>query len=366
MKKKQNPKVPETPKERKVKLKRPFKRAQKAEDKLKAAIQNVPRITNETLTEHREEVLSSARKYIYPLQHSRHSIVRISIGLLIAVVIGFLAYCGLALYKFQSTSGFIYDVTKVLPFPVAKTGSSWVSYESYLFELRRNMHYYESQQEADFSTKSGKDQLDRLKKQAMDRVIREAYTKQLADKHDVSVSNRAVNDQVSLVRKQNRLGTSDRVFRDVLKEFWGWTPDDFKRSLRQEMLQQAVVAKLDTQTRERANSAKTQLTSGTPFETVATQMSDDTATKAAGGVLPAPVTSSDRSLAPVLSDRIFRLQANEVSDIINTGYTLEIVKILEASPNSRRVARIQFILKNINTYTKPLEKSSPLKSYIKV
>jgi hypothetical protein len=39
-------------------------RIKKAEDKVTEALGNVPRITNETVAEHREEVLSSARKYL--------------------------------------------------------------------------------------------------------------------------------------------------------------------------------------------------------------------------------------------------------------------------------------------------------------
>ena len=58
---------------------------------------NVPRITNETVAAHREEVLSSARKYIYPLQHSKHRIVRISLSLLATALVVFFVYCGLAL-----------------------------------------------------------------------------------------------------------------------------------------------------------------------------------------------------------------------------------------------------------------------------
>ena len=148
-------------------LQRPFKRAKAPEDKVTDALSNVPRITTETVEEHREEVLSSARKYIYPLQHSKHSVVRISVGILLAVLLAFFAYCGLALYKFQSTNGFIYGVTKVIPFPVAKVGPTWVSYESYLFELRRNMHYYHTQQQTNFSTPGGQVQLKHLRQQAM-------------------------------------------------------------------------------------------------------------------------------------------------------------------------------------------------------
>jgi hypothetical protein len=249
-------------KTRLVRVPKAFQRTKAAEEKVSEALRSAPRITNETVIEHREAILSGARKYIYPLQHSKHSIVRTSVGLLAAALIIFFTYCGLALYHYQSTSGFVYGVTRVIPFPVAKAGSSWISYESYLFELRRNMHYYQGQQAANFSTKDGKAQLSVLKTQAMKQVILNAYVSQFASKDHVIISSLEVNDQVTLLRSQNRLGSSQNVFNDVLNEFWGWNESDFKRELKQQLLQQAVVNKLDMATNARAQAALKQVNAG--------------------------------------------------------------------------------------------------------
>jgi hypothetical protein len=341
-------------------------RIKKAEDKVTEALGNVPRITNETVAEHREEVLSSARKYIYPLQHSKHRVVRTSIGLFIVVVIGFFVYCSLALYKFQSTDEFIYGVAQVIPFPVAKTGNSWISYQSYLFELRRNMHYYQSQQQVDFGTKDGKAQLQHLKQQALAQVVQDAYVKQLANKYHVSVSNLQVNNEVTLVRTQNRLGSSDRVFKDVLNQFWGWTEDDFKRELKGQLLQQAVVAKLDTATTARAQAALKQLQGGTDFGTLASQVSQDVATKTNGGQYGTAITQNDADIPPAVAQAIFNLKPNQISGIINTGYTLEIVKLISTSGNTAIAAHIQFNFQPITTYTKSLQVTEKPHDYIKI
>jgi hypothetical protein len=282
------------------------------------------------------------------------------------VVIAFLVFCGVSLYKLQSTSGFIYDVTRVLPFPVAKAGDSWVSYESYLFELRRNMHYYHTQQQADFTTPSGRDQLKRLKKQAMTEVIQAAYVKKLAKQNNVSVSTQQVKNQVELVRNQNRLGNNERVFKEVLKEFWDWSQADFERELRQELLQQAVVAKLDTSTNQRANGALKRLQAGEDFAKVATETSEDPATKAAGGQFTNPITPNDRNLAPAVTDALFKLKAGQTSGLINTGYTLEILKVAEVNAKDRKAAHIQFIFQPIKLYVDPVQQKYPPKHYIKV
>ena len=81
---------------------------------------DVPQITNETIAEHREQVLSGARKYIYPLQQSKHRIILITVSVMITAVIGLLVYCSLALYKFYQYNTFLYRVTQVVPFPIAK------------------------------------------------------------------------------------------------------------------------------------------------------------------------------------------------------------------------------------------------------
>jgi hypothetical protein len=344
----------------------PGRRVKSAEERVNDALSNVPRITNDTVADHREEVLSSARKYIYPLQHSKHHVVRISLVLLVLVVVGFFAACGLSLYKLQNTSGFIYDVTQIVPFPVAKVGPSWVSYESYLFELRRNMHYYQTQQQANFSTKDGHAQLARLKQQAMTQVITDAYVKQLAAQHGVTVTDQAVTDQLDLVRSENRLGNSDRVFREVLDEFWGWNEADFRRELKQQLLEQAVVTKLDTTAHVRAQAALVQLKSGADFATLAAQLSDDPATKTNGGQYPEALTLSDRDIPPTITDAVFHLKPGQISGIINTGYSLDIVKVLDSSGGTVHAAHLQFNLQPSSVYVKPLQAKEPPRRYIKI
>jgi hypothetical protein len=256
------------------------------------ALSDLPRITNETVAEHREQILGSARKYIYPLQHSRDKVIKVSIILLITAVVAFFAYLGLALYKFQSSSTFVYEVTRVLPFPVAKAGSYWVSYESYLFELRHLTHYYETQQKEDFHNESGARHLARLKQDSMQKVIDDAYFKELAKKNNISVSNREVEDQITLVKAQNRLGSNDQMLGDVLAQFWGWTLTDFKRELKSQLLSQKVASELDTATHARAANAYAEVEGGADFATVASKYSDDEASKAKGGQYPAPVSKT--------------------------------------------------------------------------
>ena len=313
------------------------------------------RITNETVAARREEVLGSARKYIYPLQASKHRIVKLSVALLIAAVIGFFSFCALELYKFQSTSSFIYGVTQVIPFPVAVVGNRYfVSYNDYLFELRHYMHYYRTQQHIDFGTKEGMQQLAVFKQRSLDQALQNAYVARLADENNISVSDGDVDAAVALVRSQNRLGADDQVFQSVLSEFWGWSVDDFRRELRQELLAQKVVDVLDVKTHDRANTALAQLKHGADFAVLAKKVSDDTATRGRGGDYGSLIAASNNELAPQIIAALFKLKAGQHSDIINTGYSLEIVKVTAVQGKQVRASHIVFNFQLVTAYTDPL------------
>lgn len=333
--------------------------------KIVPVVDTVPRITTETMAAHREEVIGSARKYIYPIQHSKHRIILITTGLLIAGIIAFFGYCTVALYKFQSISGFLYRVTQVIPFPVARADGKFVSYESYLFEVRHYTHYYESQLKLDFRTTEGKQQLTAFKKQALEKVVNDAYIKKLASKYRVSVSEQQVNDQITILRNQNRLGNNDKVFEDVLKDYWGWSVNDFKRSLRSQILAQNVIVSIDTTTTEKANEALAALKSGADFAIIAKQYSDDTGSKDNGGDIGI-IERSKRDLTPETVEALYKLQPTQFSEVINIGYSLEIVKNLETTADGKiHAAHILFNFKDLTTYVNDLKDKQKAQVYIR-
>lgn len=326
---------------------------------------DVPRITTDTVAAHREEVIGGARKYILRLGHTKHRIVTITTSLIVLALVTFLAYSTVALYRLQSTSSFMYRVTQVVPFPVAKAGSSFVSYESYLFEVRHYTHYYENQLKLDFNSPEGKQQLIAFKKQALEKVINDAYVKKIAKEKNITVSNKQIDDQIALLRTQNRLGDSDAVFEDVLRDYWGWSVDDFRRSLKDQMLAQNVAAVLDTTTTERANAASAELKTGADFGAMAAKYSDDIATKGSGGEIGV-IEKTKRDIAPQTMDALYKLQKGQFSEVINTGYALEIVKNLDVTTDGKvRAAHIVFNFKDIADQLNALKDKQHARSYIK-
>lgn len=327
------------------------------------SLEDVPQITNETIAEHREEVLKGARKYIYPLQHSKHRIVLITSIIIIGAVVSFLVYCALALYRYHQYNTFIYRVTQVAPFPIARVGNRFVAYENYLFELRHYVHYYQNQLNQGFTGEDAQ-QLVAYRKQALQDVINNAYIKTLAAKNNIGVSDREVQDRINQVRAQNRLGSNNKVFADVLRSYWGWSVNDFKRSLKDQILAEKVIAKLDTETTTRANQALAQLRAGADFTTIAKQYSSDPSVATNNGDYGFSITKDNPNIHPNVATELFKLKTGEVSNIINAGQTLEIVKVTQVNGDVATAQHISFKLKDSQTFIDQIKKTTPTHNYV--
>ncbi len=326
----------------------------------------VPRITNETVAMHREDVLKGARKYIYPLQHSKNRIIVITTTLIIVLIVGFFTYCTLALYKFDSYSSFLYKVTQVIPFPIARINGHFVSYNNYLFELEHYVHYYQTQEKLNFSTPSGKQQLADYQTRALQKVLDDAYIGELAAKNHVTVTSQQLNDEITIVRQENRLGDNQSEFNSVLKTYYGWDLNDFKRELKTQLLENNVVSTLDTATHARANSAYAQLQKGTDFATLASQVSDDTTTKSNGGQYGFLISQNNINVSPIVVNALFAIKPGQYTPILNTGPSLEIDKNLSVAGDQIQASHMVFNFQDVNTYLAPLKNTQKAKVYIKV
>jgi hypothetical protein len=328
---------------------------------------SVPRITNENVAEHREDIISGARKYIYPLKHSKHRIVLLSTSIFLAVILLFSVVSVLFLYRFQTTSAFMYQVTRVIPFPIARTSSTFVAYENYLFELNHYIHYYENQQQLSFDTEAGQAQLASYKERTINKVINDAYVKILAKELNLRVDAKEVDEQIRIAREQNRLGSSDEIFEDILREYWDWSVGDFRRSLTSELLMQKVIRNQDPATEARATEALSRLTAGEDFAIIAAEYSEDIVTKDNGGEFGF-VTRSNRNVSQQTVDVLFNLAEGQSSGVVivpyGTGYALAIVKNLGQESDQRKGAHIIFPLKSLDEVLNDRKEQQPYRLYM--
>lgn len=324
----------------------------------------IPRITNETLAETRQEVLKGARKFVYPLQHSKHRVVILSSFIGFVSIVLFFTFTMLSLYRYNATSTLIYRVTQIIPFPVAKIGGTFIPYEDYLFEIRQTIHYFENKENMDFSLPENKQQLDGQRKEALDRTIKRHYIRKLAKANSVKVSDDEINKEISIYQAQNKLGGDERILRDVLQNFYGLTINDFRRQLADKILAEKVIDVLDKDVRKKAENSLAELKSGSDFAAVANKYSEDNDTKGKGGEIPFLIDKQDRNVPSQITSALYSLKPGEYSNIVSVGYGLVIVKNLEFKDDKVRAAQILFNYTNIESFINAEKEKSPTTLYL--
>lgn len=325
-----------------------------------------PRITNETVAKEREEVLSGARRFIYPLQHSKHRIAIISTIIVSLLLILFMAFSWNLLYRQQSNGDLAYRISQIIPFPVARVDGQFVRYEEYLFELRQNVHYLVNQENVDFSTPEGEVQLDGIREEALMRVTNNVIIKKLAAENNIEVTQQDIDEQIALIRSQGGVGDSIETLEDTLADFYGWTISDLERVVELQILKQKLIPVLDTDTRPEAEGVLQQLRDGGDFSEIALEFSDDPFTKENDGAFGF-VFRSNTEIPIAITEAGFELQEGEVSEIVETTFGLHIVQNQGyRGEDEAKIAHILFTFKDIDEFIAEYRNGLEISEYIDI
>lgn len=323
------------------------------------------RITNETVAEHRERVLAGGRKFKYPLQYTKHRVLIISIALVVVTTVSFLGFCGWQLYGAQSTDKFIYSMAQFVPVPVARVEGTWVRYSDYLLELRSAIHYLSTKEAVNFNSDDGKRQLDYQKRLALDKAIENTMVAQLAAKNNVAVSQKEVDDFVAQQISTTRLGVNESVYKQVIRDYYDWSFDEYKNSIRQQLLRKKVMAQLDTSSKEKIHNVLQGLQTGLDFGQMAKDHSEDLASKTQGGDVGMvnKNTEDPNGLVAAAS----QLQPGQISAVIEGVDGFYVVKLLErVEGGDLHIAKIYVSYKVLDNKLSDLQKKGQIQEFITV
>ncbi len=304
----------------------------------------ITRITTDTVSEHREQVLSSARKFKYPLQYSRHKLVINAIIISIAALILIILFGWWRLYVVKDTSEFIYRVTKVVPVPVAKVDGQYVAYSDYLLSYRSSVYYAEQKESLSAKTDLGKKKVENYKEQSMKGAISYAYASKLAKKMSIFLSDDELSSFIKLQRQSSNGEISQQTFDTSTLDFLGLSPSEYRHLISGVLLRHKIAYALDKPALAAANSAIDLINSGAgaDFNSLATSVSTNSGLNAVhstsgwvskanqdGGlaVEAAKLTKGQTSTSPVKSTKGDGYYILKLIDINNTQVNYEYVMI---------------------------------------
>ena len=240
------------------------------------------RITNDNISEHREDILAKGRKLKYPMQYSKKRLIVISIVVVVAAVTTFGLWLNNALYKQQQTGDFFFSVTKILPLNIASVDGQPVRYQDYLRRLRADVHYYLNHEHRSFNSDEGEVELNYHKRKDLDVAEKAAYVEYLAEQNDISVSMDEVDAEIAAMREAN--GETEEGLISTLESYYGWSMSDYRLTTHDQMLEQAVSYAIDNEAKETADEVLERLQAGADFSVVAGNGTSGDTTQQTGSV----------------------------------------------------------------------------------
>lgn len=325
------------------------------------------RITNETVAEHREQILAGGRKFKYPRQYERHKIVFnvIIIGIVTLILLGVIIWW--QLYPAQNTSTFFYRVTRILPVPVASVDGAQVRYSDYLMSLSGSQHYLEQSERLNLNSDDGKRQIEFIKRQALDGAIADAYAAKIAREKDITVSD----DQVDKVIDASLNTVSGRISQDVYDDSTlstlGYSADEYRQIIRRSLVRQEVAYQIDTKAATAKKAAESLLAANPKpgLADVAKQLQDKGYSNiqlGASGLVPK--TNHDGGL----TQAAMKLQKDEISAFFRstTGDGYYVVQLAESNDKQLSYNFLKIPLTALSDQLKTLAANKKIQEYISV
>ncbi len=324
--------------------------------------QRPARITNETVAEHREQILAGGRKFKYPIQYAKHRlvIVSVTIGLVTVALLILLAWQ--QLYLAQNTSKFMYRLTQLVPVSVASVDGESVRYSDFLKKYRSSIHALQQQNSINLRTADGKRQADYIKRTQLDTVEKDTYALKLARENKVTVTGKEVNDFINkdLTSKSVSLEAYEKT---VLSSFYDWTLADYREVVRAELLKRKVSFKIDATATTKVRAIQTRLTTE-DFATVAKEVSEDVSTKEAGGDVGALPLDNQDSNGLIAAAK--KLKPGQVSSAIMGTDGYYIIKLTSLTDAAVHYSQIKVDLTAFNKKFEDVKKAGKIKEHIKV
>jgi hypothetical protein len=323
------------------------------------------RITNDTITEHRAHILTSGRRFKYPMQYARHKLVINTILLSIGVVVLLAAYGAWQLYSVQTSSGAFYRITQALPLPVASVDGTPVRYSDYLMRYRSEIYWLTQNNQINTNTVDGKRQAEYRKRQALSDAEATAYASKIARQKNIMVGDQAVNAFIEQARRANGISISVEAYYAAQADAYNWTKAEVRDNIRNSLLKREVAFSVDDLARTEAGAVATAAAAPNAdfgaLTTARMQAGHANITTADAGTIP--LNSEDPS-GIIAAIRGFN--PGQVSGLIRGVDGYYVAKLLEKSSTTIHYSYVKIGLTQFTDDLAKLKQDHKIQEYITV
>ena len=330
----------------------------------KKQVEQPSRITNETVAEHREQILAGGRRFKYPRQYARHKLVFNAIIISVVTLIILVAIGWWQLYYAQNTSTFFYRLTRIIPVPVASVDGTPVRYSDYLISLSGSEHYLQQTERLNLDSEDGKRQVEFIKRQALDGAIADTYAAKIAHEKGISVSDEEVNKVIDASLNTVSGHISQDVYDDSTLSTLGYTADEYHHVIKASLLHQKVAYAVDSKAKAAKNATEAMIasTKKPSLSKIATRLQKKGYQIQVGASGLVPKTNHDGGL----TQTALKLKTGELSSFVRstTGDGYYIVQLASRNDTQLSYNFLKIPLTEFDEKLKTLAKNHKIDEYI--
>lgn len=289
------------------------------------------------------------------------------VGGIVLIVVIFLSVVAYLMYGKKDESNFVQGVSRVIPYPAVMADGKYVTMSSYYDQLDILKTYYKEFKKTDFGSEDGKKKLADIRKEVMIRLTEDAIVMAEAKKMGVSVAKKELDESFDKLVTSNG-GIKD--FSEVLKKYYGLTPDEFKTSIYEpRLLRQKLTDKINGDesvtgaAKKKADDLLAQVKAGADFAKLAKENSQDQASAVNGGDLG---YFGKGKMVPEFEKAAFELKVGEVSSVIRTVYGFHIIKVTDKKDDQVKASHILIKVRDFNEWLADMKKSVKVWQPLKV
>lgn len=215
---------------------------------------------------------------------------------------------------------------RILPYPVAIAGGSWISYYDYQQDIPNVSSYLERNYPPDAFSGQNLDRDTYTRKLILNKVIGESILARLGESKNVVITDDDIEQTYNSYVQQSE--EPDNV-PETIKSLYGWSVEQFKEKLiRPQVMQDKLVEVYYGEVRSTLEGIRTSLAADvSKFADVAKEKSDDVATSGKGGALTLTSVTLKEAYGEEQAAVLEKLAAGTLSTILETSRGLELVLV---------------------------------------
>ena len=246
---------------------------------------NEKKTEKQKVEERREEVLAKGRKFKYPVQWTRYKVVICAIVVAIIALIVIIVGSWASLYKAGSTSELLFNMTKVVPLPVAEVDGEPVRFSDYLMLYRSSIIPAQKQLGGQLG-----ENVEAVENQYKRKMLTEAekyvLALKLASEMGISVSDDEVAEEFERHLKIGGVDRSEEGFVKIIEDNFGLSKSEYERMLYLTLMRAKVEMAIDEDANETANKVEQMLKeNGGDYQKVAEALGEAIQYEDTGGLV---------------------------------------------------------------------------------